>query len=244
MRKLLLVPLALALATGRAMAQDPMTMMHPPTPPQIAVAGQGEVRVVPDRATLTLGVQSRGRTAAVASADNSRRQGAIIDTLRAMGLTSEQISTANYTVYPETRYDTTSKRTVVTGYFVSNTVRVELRSVDQVGRVIDGALAKGANQISSLDFYQSNPDSTRRVGLAQAITRARADAEVIARAAGGTLGKLLEVQANDMSGPPIIRKSLEMFDTRAAGAPTPIEPGSEMFRVMVNARWEFVPGPR
>lgn len=237
-RMLLLVPLALSLTAGGAGAQLPTEMR--PTPPQISVTGQGEVRVVPDRATLVLGVQSRARTASAASADNASRQRAIIDTLRAMGLASEQITTANYSVHPETRYDTASRRTVVSGYVVNNSVRVELRSVDQVGKVIDAALAKGANQISSLDFYQSNPDSTRRIGLAQALTRARADAEVIARAAGGTLGRLLEVQANDVSAPPIIRKSMEMIEARAVMA-TPIEPGSELFRVIVNARWEFVP---
>lgn len=231
--------LLLVLAGSRGEAQG-QQMMHMQPPPQIAVTGVGEVRVVPDRATIMIGVQSRAATAAAAGADNARRQRAIIDTLRAIGIPAAEISTANYSVYPETRYDSSRQQPRVVGYVVSNMVRVELRDVGIVGRVIDAALSKGANQIASLDFFQANADSTRRVGLAQALTKARADAEVLASAAGGRLGNLIEVQANDMSGPPIIRKSFDMMEARAAQVPTPIEPGSEIFRISVSARWEFV----
>lgn len=231
--------LLLVLAGSRAEGQG-QQMMHMQPPPQIAVSGVGEVRVVPDRATIMIGVQSRAATAAAAGADNARRQRAIIDTLRAIGIPATEISTANYSVYPETRYDTSRQQPRVVGYVVSNMVRVELRDVGSVGRVIDAALSKGANQIASLDFFQANADSTRRVGLAQALAKARADAEVLASAAGGRLGSLIEVQSNDMSGPPIIRKSFDMMEARAAQAPTPIEPGSEVFRISVSARWEFV----
>ena len=51
--------------------------------------------------------------------------------------------------------------------------------------MLDAALANGANQINSLDFFASNADSARHEALGQAVVRARADAEASARAAGG-----------------------------------------------------------
>ena len=81
----------------------------------------------------------------------------------------------------------------VTGYTVTNTVRADVRRIDDVGKLIDAALAKGANEISSLQFYSSKADSARRAALAAAVADARADAEVLARAAGGTLGALVEL---------------------------------------------------
>jgi uncharacterized protein YggE len=211
--------------------------------PAIVVSAMGESRIAPDRASILIGVQSRAKTAALAGSENARRQKAVLDTLRALGLQADQLTTTNYSVYPETRYEQATQNSVVVGYVVSNNVRVELRSLDLVARVIDAALAKGANQISSLDFYPSNPDATRRTALAQAVERARADADALARAAGGSLGGLLELSSNDMGGPPIIRKEMAMR-AEAAMAPTPIEPGSELFRVSVTARWQFISGAR
>src|SRR5581483_3130545 len=144
--------------------------------PQIVVTGMGQARVTPDRATLTLGVQSRAVTAAAAAADNARRQRAILDTLRALGLTSEQISTENYGVSPEMQY-VPNQAPKVSGYVVTNTVRAELRRLDQVGAVIDAALAKGANEVSSLQMVSSKADSVRRAALASAVANARLEAE-------------------------------------------------------------------
>lgn len=214
-----------------------------PPPPQVVVTGQGEAKVVPDRAAITIGVQARAATAAVAASENARKQRAIIDTLKALGIPAEQIGTQNYGVSPEMAYDQSTQRSRVTGYVVSNNVRVELKTLDLVSKAIDASLAKGANQISSLEFKASNPDELRRSALTQAVSKARADAEALARAAGGSLGPLVELTSMDVGGPPIIMRSFAA-DAAYKGAATPIEPGTETLRVSVTVRWQFVPAPR
>src|SRR6185437_5715305 len=124
---------------------------------QIQTAGRAEARIVPDRATIMIGVESRGATAAAGS-DTAQRQRAILDTLRSLGLTSDLLSTQNYSVSPEMQYPQGGQPRV-TGYTVSNVVRVEVRRLDDVPRIIDASLAKGANQIASLQFYSSKADS-------------------------------------------------------------------------------------
>jgi uncharacterized protein len=210
-------------------------------PPQVVVTAVGEIRVTPDRAHLSLGVQSRASTAAAAAADNARRQRAVIDTLRAIGFRPEQISTMSYQVHPEMRYDERGRVPEVIGYVVSNVVRVDIHQVDRVGTAIDASLAKGANQIHGLDFYVSNPDEARRQALADAMRRARGDAEAIAAAGGARLGQLLEVSTAGGGGPIIVRGGMEMARMDAAGAvPTPIEPGQENLRVTIVARWQLL----
>jgi uncharacterized protein YggE len=186
-----------------------------------------------------VGVQSRSATAAVAARDNAQRQRAVIDAIVALGIPRTQISTESYTVNPDTRYEPTTQKTTVAGYVVSNVVRVELQRIDQVSSVLDAALAKGANQINSLDFYSSNSDSARHEALAQAVGKARADAEALARAAGGTLGPLLEITALD-GGPRPVFKAMNA----ALPAPTPIEPGQQRLQLSISARWAFVSAPR
>lgn len=210
------------------------------TTPQIATSGVGEARISPDRATIFIGVQTKATTAAAAGTENARRQRAILDTLKAMGLTSEQLSTANYSVSPEMQYSpngTTPPR--VTGYTVSNTVRAEVRRLDDVGKVIDAALAKGANEISSLQFFSSKADSVRRVALSVAVMNARADAEALARAAGGSLGQLLELSTSESPSRPVPIVMARMAEAKQS---TPIEAGEQSFSASVSARWAFLGG--
>jgi len=206
----------------------------------ISTNAVGEARVTPDRATVFICVQSRASTAAAAGADNARRQRAILDTLRALGISGDRVSTANYNVSPEMQYSPGGAvPPKITGYTVTNTVRAEVQKLDDIGRVIDASLAKGANEISSLQFFSSKADSARRAALATAVTNARTDGEALARAAGGTLGQLVELSTIE----PPIRPMQEMAMGRVAmaQAKTPIEPGQQTVTATVYARWVFVP---
>lgn len=210
-----------------------------PQVPQIVVSATGEVKVTPDRATISIGVQSRAATAAAAAGQNSQKQRAVIEAIKARGVPTEQISTSNFNVIPETRYDREGQQAPrTTSYLVVNTVTVELKRVDQVGPVIDAALAAGANQINSLAFSVQNADSARRAALASAMAKAKADAEVIARAAGGTLGSLIEAAAMDVGGPrPMFMRAEAAM---VADKSVPVEPGQETISAGINARWQFL----
>ena len=209
--------------------------------PQIAVTGRGEVKVSPDRATIQVSVQTRAVTAAAAAAENATKQQSVLAALRALGLRSDQLSTINYNVYPEQRYEQ-GKEPVVVAYNVTNTILVDVRKLTQVGPVIDAALSHGANMITSLQFYASNTETARRSAIATAIEKARADAEAAARAAHGSLGTLLEINIGAYSPPP----PRPMMMSRVAGVAqmdaTPINAGEETLSVEVSTRWRFIPG--
>jgi uncharacterized protein YggE len=210
--------------------------------PQIAVEGRGEVKVSPDRATIQVSVQTKATTAAAAAADNANKQEAVLTALRSLGLGTDQLSTINYNVYPEQRYQA-GMEPVIVGYNVTNTILVDVRKLSQVGPVIDAALSHGANMITSLQFYASNTEAARRSAIATAIEKARADAEAAARAAHGSLGTLLEINIGAYSPPPPRPMMLAMGATRVQQqVETPINPGAETLSVEVSTRWRFVPG--
>jgi uncharacterized protein YggE len=79
------------------------------------------------------------------------------------------------------------------------------------------------------------------------VTKARADAEVAATAAGGSLGALLELTTEPFGVPqPIVLRGMSTamtMDARMA-APTPIESGEMTVNAVVHVRWQFVPGQR
>ncbi|HZK77948.1 MAG TPA: SIMPL domain-containing protein [Gemmatimonadaceae bacterium] len=212
------------------------------TPPQISVAARGEIKVNPDHATLQISVQTKAATAAAAANENAAKQKAVIDALKALGLHDSDISTSDYSVYPEQRYEP-NKEPVVVGYNVTNTLSVEVTSLKMVGPVIDASLAKGANMITSLQFSASNTEAARRSAIAMAITRAHGDAEAAAKAAGGSLGGLLEVTIGAYYAPPP-----RPFDMKArsgmavATEQTPVNPGEQTVSVDLTTRWVYL-GP-
>src|SRR5687768_12249613 len=232
-----LAAFAAVASSGTARAQESSR----PIVPQIMTSAHGEVRVSPDKATISIGVQTRAATAAAAAGQNSQKQRAVIDAIKARGIPAEQISTSSFNVIPETRYDREGQQAPrTTSYLVMNTVTVELKRVDQVGPVIDASLAAGANQINSLAFGVQNADSARRVALASAMAKARADAEVMARAAGGTLGPLIEATAMDIGAPRPMYMRAEA--AMAADKSVPVEPGQETISAGISARWQFLSG--
>jgi uncharacterized protein len=242
------VVIAGAVACAPAMAQQPapgpapMSMAHMSPTPTIVTNGQGETKITPDRARLEVSVQTRAATAAEAGAQNAKKQQSVLDALKKMGFTSEQLSTVNYNLYPEMQYDRNGQSPRVVAYNATNTVRVDIRDVGMIGKAIDASLEAGANMISSLSFYSSNNDAARRAALASAVARARSDAEAIATAAGGSLGALMEITTNDFA-PPVIYNRAQMAGDMSAkmATTTPIEPGEQTVTAIVNARWAFVP---
>ena len=225
----------LVLLPALAHTQDTRASIEPVS--GITVVAGHEVKIAPDRATIQISVQTRATTAAAAASQNATKLQAVLSALRALGLTNDQLSTVNYNVHPDYRHDQGREPQII-GYVVTNTIVADIRRLNQVGPVIDAALGAGANMMTSLQFYASNTEEARRTALGAAIVKARADAEAAARAAGGTLGPLLDLTVMSHSSPPPRPMMVEM---RAAQADTPIQPGQETIRVEVSTRWRFNP---
>ncbi len=208
--------------------------------PQITTSARGQVKISPDRATIHLSVQTKAATAAAAGAENARRQQAVLEALRGLGLKNEDLSTINYTVYPEQFYEP-NRPPVISGYNVSNTIVAEITRLTLVGPVIDAALAHGANAISSLVFSASNTDNARRRAIGQAVEQSRADAQAAAGAAGGALGDLIELNISQEGGPSPRPMMMMRTDAAMSAPETPINPGLQEISVSVSTRWRFKP---
>ncbi len=216
-------------------------MTPTPQPPQITVSARGEIHVTPDRARVQVGVETQAKTAAEAAAENNRKQTAILAAIRALGIPAAQITTLGYNVSPIQRYDDKLRRAVIDGYQVSNIVQVIADKLELAGPVIDAALEHGANRVAGLDFMVKDASSAKDAALAQAVQSARRQAEVAAKAAGGALGPLLEINVNDFEQPtPRPMMAMAKMESRDAGAP--LSEGTTTISVGINTRWAFLPG--
>jgi uncharacterized protein len=233
-------PLAAACATGAAAQQPvPPTAVPVALPPSVVTTGHGETKVAPDRATVSVTVETRGATAAAAATENARQQTATIAALRAAGLDAKDISTSGYSVSPDYEYAPNTKPRI-TGYAARNTITAEVKRIDQVGKIIDAAIAGGANQIGGVQFYASNTDDARRTALGLAVRQACLDAVAMAKAVGARAGQPIEV-STQLYQPPRPLMEMPMAQLSRAGAaadvPTPINPGDFTVMATVVTRW-------
>lgn len=233
MRRLIGLTFLICLAGSAAAGQ---TRSPAPEIPEIAASGRGEVRVTPDQAIVGIAVEARASSAAAAAADNASRITRAIVAIRSAGVDSAQITTAGYSVSADYQKD----RQI--GFIVHNTLRIEVRRVADVGRIIDAALNAGATQVNAVQFQRSNAQEVRRSALGIAVAEARRDAEALAQAAGGSLGRLIYLTSG--ASPSLMERdfSNRVVVTSAASVPTPIMPGELIVAAVASGRWQFVPG--
>jgi hypothetical protein len=208
--------------------------------PEITASGRGESKISPTSSAVSITVTTRAPTAAQAAADNATRLESTLKSLRAQGLTANQLTTAGYSVAQNYEFTRESPR-VPAGFIARNTIRAEVRRLDELGKVIDAALAGGATEIAGVQFLAADSEQAHRSALADAVRQARADAEAIARAAGGSLGRLiaLNTDGGTMMRPAYLEAGGMDFAARVS---TSITPRDLTIAAQVSGRWEFIPG--
>lgn len=193
----------------------------------ITVTGSGDVNTTPDRADLSFSVQSEGATAAQALAANSADSQRLIDALKEAGVQAKDLKTEHLDVSP--RYDV-EKDMESRGYSASSSVSVRSQPLDRAARLSDVAVRAGADSASGPSLSVADRDAQYRRALERAFDDARAKAQILAAAAGISLG---EVTAIVEGGQP---RDFPIYATaeRALDAKTPIEPGSEEITASVT----------
>lgn len=243
LRKTLSALIALCIAWTAALAQGPEPSPSP-RQPEITANGRGEVRLAPTYAAVIVNIASRAITAVEAAAQNGQKVAALIKALRGSGLSEKDITTAGYNLQQDYDYRA-DRRPEPSGFTANTSIRAEVRRLESLGRVIDAAIAAGATGISGVQYFASNTDEARRSAMAEAVREARTDADVLARAAGGSLGRLIALNSAGVNQP--FPRELGMAGgnvaVRGVGAPTNMVPGELTVVAMVSGRWEFVPGP-
>jgi hypothetical protein len=200
----------------------------------IQVAGTGEAEARPDLARVSVGVEVRRDGVATARDDAAAAAGRVISALRAAGVGEEDVQTSQLSIQPE--YDYTDAGRRLLGYTARNTVSVRLRAIDRIGETVDAAVRAGGDEVrlDGLSFELSDPDAVRELARAQAMARARASAEQLARLSGVTLGGPIAIEESGGEAGPVP----VMMEMRAAdAATTPIEPGTTRVSVQVRVRF-------
>lgn len=202
----------------------------------ITVQGTGAIKVRPDIARLSLGVQTENKSSQDAVRANATKTDAVIRALKGAGVPNKDLQTSNFSVYPQ--YDYANNRQTLRGYQVQNTVSVVVRKIDTAGSVLDAALNAGANNANGISFELDDDSSARDQALAKAVADGLRKAKTMARAAGLSGMELVSVQEGT---PTVYRPVMMMARAKSmdAEAATPVQAGENTVSASVSLRFRF-----
>lgn len=189
--------------------------------PRLSVSGQGQARTAPDLAVIQIGVETQADSASAAMQQNSEQQAAVIEAIKGAGVEAKDIQTSGLNLNPMIDYGENQKAKVL-GYQASNMVSVRVTEIASLGDVLDAVVSAGANNVNGISFLREDSEAVEDDARRAAVEDARHKAEVMAEAAGMTLGPILVLRdAPSQSGPqPMMMRAAEAKD-----ASTPVEAG-------------------
>jgi len=228
--------------TGLPLQARPQDRTNRPERDVITVTGTGETQSSPDIAYVTVGVLTDAKRAQDAAQENAALTEKVMQALRQQDIPDNDLQTSNYSVQPYYGEAKGRPSPPIVGYQVSNQVRATVRRLNTVGRVIDAALAAGANNVLSVFFGLEKRSKAEQEASARAVENARARAEAMARAARVRIAGVVRIEE-----PPAFRPVPMMAGARfmaAEAAQTPISPGELTISATVTVTFSIAPAKR
>ncbi|MCC7575234.1 MAG: SIMPL domain-containing protein [Methanomethylovorans sp.] len=203
----------------------------------ITMSGYAEEKVVPDTASLSIGVVVQANTAKDASDQNAALMGAVVAELKALGLEDREIQTSYVSVYPVYNYD---REQTITGYSASNSVQVTTTKIGNLSQIIDRSTAAGANQIGSISFSVSDDrkEQLREDLMNEAVTDASSKANGLASSLGLKVTGVQTASIYENGNSKVYYAVPEAaMDAGAGSVSTPIEPGESTVSMSVQVTY-------
>ena len=237
-RPVLASALLLSAAAAPALAQA-TPIITQPEEARLNLSATGEVRIIPDQASVSAGVVTEARTAAEALRANARRMQGVFDALERAGVAERDIQTSQLSVSPV--YSRPGSQTggspQITGYSARNTVTALVREIDGVGPAIDALFEAGANTLNGVSFSSSDADAAEAEARRRAVAELHALRDLYAEAAGFGIVRLVSFSESGGYAPQPVMMARGMA-LEDAGA-TPIAGGELVVRATVNASWQI-----
>jgi uncharacterized protein len=210
----------------------------------VSVNGSGLARAVPDIAIISIGVQTQAATAAQALTANNQQMDKLMTTLRSAGIAPADIQTQAIQLFPQSGPQPTplanqqgNSTAVPTTYTALNSVEVTVRTIANVGTLLDQVVSAGGNVIQNIRFDVSNPgqdlDAARKAAYAEAFRKAGQLADL----SGLKLGPVVSISEN--SSIPVPAQDITAIRMEQAQPAVPISPGIQTYTVDLQITFEL-----
>jgi uncharacterized protein YggE len=200
--------------------------------PVVVTTGEGIVKQAPDRVWVSIAAESRAKSPREAQRTNADAMKAVLDKLKALGLSGDAVRTSGYDLQPE--YDYANGRQTLRNYVARNMVEVRIDDIARAGDVLDAAVGSGATSVSGIRFDLKDRAAAEREALRLAVVDARARANAAASGAGVRVDRVIRIEEQRVTIPEPRPMPMMRTMTMQADAATPITPGELEIRATVT----------
>ncbi len=169
----------------------------------IAVSQTAEREVMPDEAQVYIEIQTRADDAGDVKDQNAKQSAQVLDALKEYGIAEKDIETTSYYLNEETKWDRDKEEYLVTGYILTNILKVTTQDIGSAGEIIDVAVDAGATGVNNVQFTLSKDRESeiRTELLAEAAQQAKAKAETLVAAVDAELGDIVTMSESSYYTP-------------------------------------------
>lgn len=159
----------------------------------LVVTETGKATIVPDIAKVSLGIDAQGQILKRVQDDVNTKSKTLTESLKKLGIDEKDIKTTNYNVSPEYDYSRSPYR--INGYRVSTSYEVKVTNFETINEVLTLATSSGANVVGNISFEinEKTKEEVLNTAREEVVKKAKTKAEGLAKAAGITLGKIINV---------------------------------------------------
>lgn len=159
--------------------------------PQINVNGEGKIKVVPDQATLTVTVETKGNNAKEVKKINDEQMESVLKLIKKMNLPATDYKTQRVSLNPQ--YDYEKKKNT---YNAQQTIEILLKDLSKYDELMEGIVANGINRIDNVVFQSSKLAQYQSEARKVAMKEAKLKAEDYVAVLGQKVGKALTITDN------------------------------------------------
>jgi uncharacterized protein YggE len=230
MRRSLSVFALLFLATA-VLAQDELRT--------ITVIGTGSSSVAPDRASVQMSIVASSATVAAAQQAAAAVTAKVLEMTSGLGIDRDRIDTTGASVRPDYRWNREREEQELRGYIAERQMRVDIRDLEKLGALVEGAVEAGVNQVSPPQLDSSKRRDAYREALDAAARDAQANAAQLAKSLGAKLGDVLQISTFSQPAPPMPIMRATMADAMEVAAPETYNAGNLNFEATITAVFEL-----
>jgi len=207
----------------------------------ITVNGSGSSSVAPDRATVEMSIVATSATVTAAQEAAAAVTAKVLEMTGKLGIDRNRIDTTGSSVRPDYRWNDERNEQELRGYVAERQMRVDVRDLEKLGAIIEGAVEVGVNQVSPPQLDSSKRREAYREALDAAARDAKANAAQLAKSLGAKLGEVLQITTESQPAPPMPFMRSAMAGTMESTAPQTYNAANLTFDATVTAVFELVP---
>lgn len=218
-----------------------------PATDTITVSADGQATMPPDVARISFTVQNTASNVADAQAATTKQANATLDFVKQQGVADKDVRTTSYTITPQYAYPQPCVSTYcpvdrspkITGYQVAESVEVTVRDLSKVGDLLAGLGKLSVQNVSGPDFTLDDTTAGYDAARADAITKAKAQATMLAQQLGVRLGSIVNFsESSGYRAYPMVY-GMGGADTSKASATPSVPTGENTYTASVSVTYEI-----